>query len=92
MTPLLKMHTLGHDFIPEPIHAGGLRYHGMSPLMSHVYELGLVEAVAKNQNECFAAGVHSRAPKGSSPLRNPPTRWLHASKRPGAAPKPVKNE
>ena len=40
MTPLLKMHTLGHDFIPAPIHAGGLRYHGMSPLISHVYESG----------------------------------------------------
>ena len=40
MTPLLKMHTLGHGFIPEPIHAGGLRYHGMSPLVSHLYEAG----------------------------------------------------
>jgi tryptophan synthase beta chain len=38
-TPLLKMHTLGHEFIPDPIHAGGLRYHGMSPLLSHIYEL-----------------------------------------------------
>ena len=44
MTPLLKMHTLGHGFIPEPIHAGGLRYHGMSPLVSHLYDQGLVEA------------------------------------------------
>ena len=44
MTPLMKMHTLGHDFIPDPIHAGGLRYHGMSPLISHIYELGLIEA------------------------------------------------
>ena len=40
MTPLLKMHTLGHGFIPEPIHAGGLRYHGMAPLVSHLYEPG----------------------------------------------------
>ncbi len=56
-TPLLKMHTLGHDFIPEPIHAGGLRYHGMSPLISHIYELGLMEAVSKHQTECFEAGV-----------------------------------
>ena len=56
-TPLLKMHTLGHDFIPDPIHAGGLRYHGMSPLLSHMYELGLFEAVAKPQSECFAAGL-----------------------------------
>jgi hypothetical protein len=43
MTPLMKMHTLGHDFVPDPIHAGGLRYHGMSPLISHVYELGLID-------------------------------------------------
>ena len=49
MTPLLKMHTLGHAFIPAPVHAGGLRYHGMSPLLSHMYELGLFEAVAKPQ-------------------------------------------
>src|SRR5690349_23488643 len=45
MTPLMKMHTLGHDFIPDPIHAGGLRYHGMSPLISHLYETGELEAV-----------------------------------------------
>jgi tryptophan synthase beta chain len=56
-TPLLKMHTLGHDFIPDPIHAGGLRYHGMSPLISHVYELGLMEAVAIGQVECFEAAI-----------------------------------
>jgi tryptophan synthase beta chain len=57
MTPLMKMHTLGHDFVPDPIHAGGLRYHGMSPLISHLYETGELEAVAKPQSECFAAGV-----------------------------------
>ncbi len=71
MAPLLKMHTLGHDFIPEPIHAGGLRYHGMSPLMSHVYELGLIEAVAKNQNECFAAGVQFARTEGIVPAPEP---------------------
>jgi len=64
MTPLMKMHTLGHDFIPDPIHAGGLRYHGMSPLLSHVYELGLIEAVAKTQRECFAAGVQFARTEG----------------------------
>ncbi|KAI3904166.1 hypothetical protein MKW92_008655 [Papaver armeniacum] len=53
LTPLMKMHTLGHDFIPDPVHAGGLRYHGMAPLVSHVYELGLMEAVAMPQLECF---------------------------------------
>ncbi len=57
LTPLMKMYTLGHDFVPDPIHAGGLRYHGMSPLLSHVYHEGLVEAVARTQRECFAAGV-----------------------------------
>ena len=50
MTPLMKMHTLGHDFIPDPIHAGGLRYHGMSPLISHLYEEGDLEAIAKTQS------------------------------------------
>lgn len=57
LTPLMKMHTLGHDFIPDPIHAGGLRYHGMSPLVSHIYESGLVEAVAIPQVECFEAAL-----------------------------------
>ncbi|MCU0505324.1 MAG: TrpB-like pyridoxal phosphate-dependent enzyme [Chloroflexi bacterium] len=57
LTPLVKMHTLGHDFIPEPIHAGGLRYHGMAPLVSLVKELGLIEARAVHQNPSFEAGV-----------------------------------
>lgn len=73
MTPLMKMHTLGHDFIPDPIHAGkkyksfsftyfsvlkkiytgGLRYHGMAPLISHIYNLGFMEALSIPQKECF---------------------------------------
>jgi tryptophan synthase beta chain len=53
LTPLMKMHTLGHGFVPDPIHAGGLRYHGMAPLISHVYELGFMEAIAIQQTECF---------------------------------------
>ena len=57
MTPLTKMHTLGSSFTPPGFHAGGLRYHGMAPLVSHVKELNLIEAVAYNQVECFAAGV-----------------------------------
>ncbi|MEN3185031.1 MAG: TrpB-like pyridoxal phosphate-dependent enzyme [Atribacterota bacterium] len=56
-TPLLKMHTLGHDFIPPAIHAGGLRYHGMAPIVSLLYDLGLVEAQAYKQNEVFEAAV-----------------------------------
>ena len=57
MTPLTKMHTLGSQFTPPGFHAGGLRYHGMASLVSHCKELGLVEAVAYNQVECFEAGV-----------------------------------
>jgi len=57
LTPLMKMHTLGRDFVPDPIHAGGLRYHGMAPLVSHVVELGLIDAVAVDQREAFDAGV-----------------------------------
>jgi tryptophan synthase beta chain len=71
MTPLLKMHTLGHGFIPDPIHAGGLRYHGMSPLMSHIYELGLVEALAVPQTECFSAGLTFARAEGIVPAPEP---------------------
>ncbi len=71
MTPLMKMHTLGHDFVPDPIHAGGLRYHGMSPLISHVYELGLMEAVSKHQRDCFAAGVRFARTEGIVPAPEP---------------------
>jgi tryptophan synthase beta chain len=71
LTPLLKMHTLGHEFIPDPIHAGGLRYHGMSPLISHIYELGLIEAIAVGQQECFAAGVRFARSEGIIPAPEP---------------------
>ena len=71
MTPLVKMHTLGHDFIPEAIHAGGLRYHGMSPLLSHIYELGLVEAEGIAQLECFDAGVQFARAEGIVPAPEP---------------------
>jgi len=56
-TPLLPMYTLGHDFVPAPIHAGGLRYHGMAPVVSHLVKEGLMEARAYNQLETFEAGV-----------------------------------
>ncbi|WP_329056361.1 TrpB-like pyridoxal phosphate-dependent enzyme [Amycolatopsis sp. NBC_01488] len=71
LTPLLKMHTLGHEFIPDPIHAGGLRYHGMSPLISHIYELGLIEAIAIGQQECFSAGVRFARSEGIIPAPEP---------------------
>jgi len=57
MTPLLKMDTLGHDFIPAGIHAGGLRYHGMAPLVSLLHRAGVVEAVSYTQLKCFEAAV-----------------------------------
>jgi len=57
MTPLLPMHSLGHGFVPPPIHAGGLRYHGMSPLVSRVIVEGLAEPRAYNQLKCYEAAV-----------------------------------
>jgi tryptophan synthase beta chain len=71
MTPLMKMHTLGHSFIPDAIHAGGLRYHGMAPLVSHLYELGLVEAIAVPQLECFAAAMQFARNEGIVPAPEP---------------------
>ncbi len=71
MTPLVKMHTLGHDFVPDPIHAGGLRYHGMAPLVSHLYELGMVEAEAIHQNECFEAALKFARTEGIVPAPEP---------------------
>jgi tryptophan synthase beta chain len=71
MTPLVKMHTLGHDFVPAGIHAGGLRYHGMSPLVSHLYEQGAVEAEAIGQLECFTAAVTFARTEGIIPAPEP---------------------
>ncbi len=67
MTPLAKMHTLGSTFTPPGFHAGGLRYHGMSPLLSHMMQLGLLEAVAYHQTECFKAGVTFARAEGIVP-------------------------
>ncbi|MFZ5641795.1 MAG: TrpB-like pyridoxal phosphate-dependent enzyme [Bacillota bacterium] len=57
MTPIMMMYTLGHDFMPPGIHAGGLRYHGESPLVSQLYHDGIIEAQAKTQRPCFEAAV-----------------------------------
>jgi tryptophan synthase beta chain len=57
MAPIVKMYTLGHSFVPPPIHAGGLRYHGMAPIICKLYDLGLIEAVAVHQTAAFEAGV-----------------------------------
>jgi tryptophan synthase beta chain len=66
-TPLLKMFTLGHTFIPAPVHAGGLRYHAMSPIISALYEQGLIEAVAVTQNPVFEAAARFARAEGIIP-------------------------
>ena len=88
MTPLMKMHTLGHDFIPDPIHAGGLRYHGMSPLISHIYELGPDGGrVAVPQTECFAAAVQFARTEGIVPAPEPTPRARRGGPRGAAGPR-----
>jgi tryptophan synthase beta chain len=67
LTPLVKMHTLGSTFIPPGIHAGGLRYHGMAPLVSHVLDLGLAEATTVQQLDAFAAGIQFARAEGIIP-------------------------
>ena len=67
LTPLVPMHTLGHDFVPAPIHAGGLRYHGVAPLISQLVLDGLIRAEAYTQNEVFAAGPAFARSRGDHP-------------------------
>jgi tryptophan synthase beta chain len=67
MTPLVKMHTLGHGFVPRPIHAGGLRYHGAAPVISHLLEMGQIEAIALPQNSVFEAAVSFARTEGIVP-------------------------
>jgi tryptophan synthase beta chain len=67
LTPLVKMHTLGSTFVPPGFHAGGLRYHGMAPLVSHLLDLGQIEAKAVQQLDAFAAGVQFARAEGILP-------------------------
>jgi len=78
MTPLVKMHTLGHDFIPDPIHAGGLRYHGMAPLVSLLKEHGYIEARSVHQRASFEAGVRFARSEGILPAPEP-THAIHVA-------------
>jgi tryptophan synthase beta chain len=71
MAPVAKMFTLGHDFVPEPIHAGGLRYHGMSPLVSLLKEHGYIEARSVHQRSTFEAGVQFARAEGILPAPEP---------------------
>lgn len=67
LTPMVKMHTLGSTFVPQGIHAGGLRYHGMAPLLSHIVDLGLIETRAETQLSCFASGLTFARAEGILP-------------------------
>ncbi len=71
LTPLLKMTTLGHTFVPPPVHAGGLRYHGMAPLISHLYQLNLIEAQAVHQIAVFKSAVTFARAEGIIPAPEP---------------------
>lgn len=67
LTPMVKMYTLGHDFVPAGIHAGGLRYHGMAPLVSHLLKLGQIESRAETQLRCFESGIQFARAEGIIP-------------------------
>jgi tryptophan synthase beta chain len=67
MAPIVKMHTLGHDFVPAAIHAGGLRYHGMAPILCGLYDAGHIEAVAVPQKTTFDAAIQFARAEGIIP-------------------------
>lgn len=71
LTPLLRMYTLGHTFVPPPVHAGGLRYHGMAPIICHLHKLGLIEARAEHQVPTFKAAVTFARAEGIIPAPEP---------------------
>ena len=71
LTPLMAMYTLGHDFVPPPVHAGGLRYHGDAPMLCGLVRAGLVEARAYGQNDAFAAAVQFARCEGIIPGPEP---------------------
>ena len=71
MTPLMPMYTLGHDFVPPPVHAGGLRYHGDAPLLCGLVRAGIVEPRAHKQNETFEAAVQFARTEGIIPAPEP---------------------
>ena len=71
MAPICLMNTLGHTFVPPPVHAGGLRYHGMAPIICHLHKLGLVEAQAVYQVPTFEAAVRFARTEGIIPAPEP---------------------
>ena len=82
LTPLMPMYTLGHDFVPPPVHAGGLRYHGDSPIVSALVKEGVVEARAVRQTAAFEAAIRFARTRGSSRRRSRRTRCGPPSTRP----------
>ena len=82
MTPLLPMYTLGHDFVPPPLHAGGLRYHGDAPMLCGLVKAGVMEARAYAQNPAFEAAVNFARTRGDRARpRSRPTRSRRRSTR-----------
>jgi tryptophan synthase beta chain len=71
LAPIALMYTLGHGFVPPPVHAGGLRYHGMAPIVCHLVKLGLVEARAEHQLACFRSAVQFAQTEGIIPAPEP---------------------
>ena len=71
LTPLMPMYTLGHDFVPPPVHAGGLRYHGDAPMLCGLVKAGRIEARAYKQNETFEAAVRFARSEGIIPAPEP---------------------
>ncbi len=71
MAPIVLMYTLGHSFVPPPVHAGGLRYHGMAPIICHLHKLGFIEARAEHQVPVFKAAVQFACAEGIIPAPEP---------------------
>ena len=71
LTPMMPMYTLGHDFVPAPVHAGGLRYHGDAPMLCGLVKAGAIEARAYRQNDTFAAAVQFARTEGIIPAPEP---------------------
>ncbi len=90
LTPLMAMYTLGHDFVPPPVHAGGLRYHGDAPMLCGLVRAGLVEARAYSQNEPSPPRCASPAARGSSPGPSRRTRSGPRSRRPRPRARPAR--
>lgn len=91
VTPLAKMYTLGCEFQPSPNHAGGLRYHGMSPILSKLYHDGFLdEARAVEQTKVFARRSAFPAARVSCPRRNPPMPFMRRSRKPSNVKPPVR--